>query len=439
MPRTWAREHRNLKDFMGDAEVTTPHGDLAAILAPEYEVLRQLGVGAMATVHLARDPALRRLVAIKVPLPDLARDALVRLRFEREARAAARITHPNAATIHRIGRLPDGTPYMVMEYVEGRTLAQALLAEGPLPPPVAVRVLSQVASALEAAHRNGVIHRDLRPSNVLWEAETGRAVLSDFGIAGILETGSEAVTRLTTENQQLGDPGHVSPEQLIGQQVTEAADIYSFGVLAYEVLTQQRPYRAETREEIAAAHLRQPPRDLAQLMENPDPQLRQLLMRCLAKNPEHRPTAASVVRTLGRIRGGQIEGGAEGVDPLSGAVQGLPALAAFLSELRRRRVYNVLIVYVAAAFFLLQLADLILRALPLPDWSYTFLVAVTVGGFPVALVLAWLFDVTAAGIQLTEAGTEAGSSTRVRVLAGLALTLTLLLAALIGRWILQRH
>lgn len=424
---------------MSDAEVTASHEDLAAILAPEYDVLRQIGAGAMATVHLARDPALRRLVAIKVPLPDLARDALVRLRFEREARAAARITHPNAVTIHRIGRLPDGTPYLVMEYVEGRTLAQTLLAEGPPSPPKAVGVLRQVASALEAAHKQGVIHRDVRPSNVLWEAASGRAVLSDFGIAGILETGSEAVTRLTTENQQLGDPGHASPEQLIGEQVTEAADVYSFGVLAYEVLTMQRPYRGETRDEIVAAHLRQPPRDLAQLMDDPDPRLRQLLMRCLAKDPELRPSAASVVRTLKAIEGEDARHGAEVGDPLSGAVQGLPALAAFLSELRRRRVYNVVIVYVAAAFFLLQLADLILRALPLPPWSYTLLVAITVGGFPVALVLAWIFDVTSTGIQRTESNPDAGSSRRVRVLAGVALTITLLLAALIGRWILRSH
>ncbi len=422
---------------------------LSAALAPAYEIIRPLGAGSMGSVHLARDPALRRLVAIKVPLPELARDATVRQRFEREARAAARITHPNAVGIHAIARLPDGTPYIVMEYVDGRTLAQTLEAEGALPLPLAVDILYQVAVALEAAHRHGVIHRDVRPGNVLWQPDERRAVLSDFGIAGILETGTETITRLTTENQQLGDPGHMSPEQLVGDPVTEAADVYSFGVLVFEVLTLQRPFRAERAADVSMEQLRRPPRDLADALPGVDPRLRDLVKHCLARDPRLRPTAPSVVRTLARVRADHSGAAAAAGDshspqgrtgtpnPFADAVEGLPALSTFISELRRRRVFNVAIVYVAAAGFLLQLAQAVLPVLPLPGWVYTVLVALALSGFPVVLVLAWVYDVTTTGIRRTESA-PASHSTQFRLLQAAALAFTLALAGLLGWWILRQ-
>jgi eukaryotic-like serine/threonine-protein kinase len=179
------------------SDLTGPAAALAVAMAPEFDILRPLGEGSMGAAYLARERELRRLVTIKVPRSDIAASDVVRHRFEREARAAARIRHPSAAAVHRIGRLPDGTPFLVLEYLEGRTLEDVLAAEGPLPVPVALTILRQLAEALAAAHAEGVVHRDVRPNNIFWLEDDGRAVLADFGMAGILESGAEVVTRLT--------------------------------------------------------------------------------------------------------------------------------------------------------------------------------------------------------------------------------------------------
>jgi predicted Ser/Thr protein kinase len=411
--------------------------ELEAALAPEFEVLRLLGKGTTGSVYLARETELRRLVAIKVPLPELARDDAVRGRFEREARAAARLRHPGISTIHRIARLPDGTPYLVIEYIDGPTLADLLHGEGPFPADTATDTLRQVAEALAEAHANGVIHRDVRPDNVLWEADQQRAVLTDFGIAGILDSGAEIITRLTRPGELLGDPAYRSPELLLGDTLTTAADIYGWGLLAFELMTGQRPYMADTPDAVAAAHLRQPPRSLLDARPDADPDLAELIERCLAKEPRHRPSAATIVRSLGRIRhdkdGTGMGGRASGIFP---AMTELRVLAGFLGELRRRRVYNVAIGYAAIAFVLLQAAGLVLPALPLPDLTYPFVVAMTLAGFPVALVLAWMYDLTEAGIRRTEAAPATGPGFLRWLLPTLGLLFSLLLAALIGWWVL---
>jgi hypothetical protein len=429
-----------------DAETrVSTHGDpvtsavarLNEALGPEFEVLRPLGEGAMGTVWLAREPALRRLVAIKVPLPDLGRDPQVRARFEREARAAARLRHPSIAAIHRIARLPDGTPYLVMEHVDGPGLDDVLEAEGPFPPDRALSALSQTAAALSEAHAHGVLHRDVRPGNVLWVEANERAVLTDFGTAGILESGAEVVTRLTRPGELLGDPAYRSPEQLLGDALTPAADIYGWGLLAFELISGQRPYLAHTAAEMAAAHLRQPPRSLHDASPDVDPRLARLIDHCLAKEPRHRPSAESVVRSLadlGRGTGDPPRRSATGL--LVGPVEGLPAVGAFLGELRRRRVYNVALGYAAIAFILLQGAELILPELPLPPWTYTLVVAVTLAGFPIALVLAWVYDLTDGRIERTEATTLPGPRFVRWLLPALGLLLSLALAIAIGWWVL---
>src|SRR5688500_12718957 len=151
--------------------------------------------------------------------PELGMDGAPRRRFEREARSAASLTHPNVVSVHRLGRLADGTPYLVMTYVNGRTLADRLKAEGLMPEPEARSLLTQMASALAAAHKKGIVHRDVRPANVLVEEETGRFLLSDFGIAGLLE-GEGSEQRLTRTGQIIGEPRYASPEQLRGEKVT---------------------------------------------------------------------------------------------------------------------------------------------------------------------------------------------------------------------------
>jgi predicted Ser/Thr protein kinase len=413
---------------------------LEAALAPEFEILRPLGSGGTGTVYLARETELRRLVAIKVPHPDLAQDPLVRGRFEREARAAARLRHPGIVAVHRIARLPDGTPYLVMEYIEGRTLDDALRADGPLPPEDALELLTRVAEALAEAHRHGVIHRDVRPGNILCAAEPAGAVLTDFGIAGILESGSEVVTRLTRPGERLGDAAYRSPEQLLGEPITPAADVYGWGLVAFEALTGQRPFTGATPEVVGALRLRQPPRSLADVDPDVDPRLSDLIARCLARDPRHRPTAETLAPKLARTRDSPTGDGAGVTARVGGSllptVEQMPALAPFLEELRRRRVFNVAIGYAAIAFVLLQGAELILPALPVHPLAYPLVVAITLAGFPVAMVLAWMFDLTDAGLRRTRSAPATGPAFVRWFLPTLGLLLSLLLAVIIGWWVL---
>ncbi len=409
--------------------------ELAAALAPEFEILRHLGTGSMGTVYLARESELRRLVAIKVPRDELANDPRIRNRLEREAMAAARVRHDAAAAVHRIGKLPDGRPFLVLEYVDGRKLAALLRAEGAFAEPDALTLLRQVAEALAAAHEAGVVHRDVSPDNVFWQAERRQAVLTDFGIAGILESGSEVITRLTRPGEALGDPAYRSPEQLMGEPVTWAADIYGLALTGYELLAGEGPYPGRTPQEIAAAHVRQPPRDLRDLAPGVDPRLAALLRRCLAKDPDHRPTALAVARELR-----ELESGAGGPPPPPGSVQwavaGVPVLSRFLAELRRRRVFNVALAYGVILFVVLQGADLVLPALPLPAWSYTVLVAAGLAGFPLAMMLAWTFDLTSSGIRRTAATEFEGPRYLRWILPGAVVAISLVLAGAIGWWVL---
>ena len=162
---------------------------LQAELAPEFQIVRQVGEGARARVYVARAVSLRRLVAIKVLNSEVAQDETARKRFERESRSAAKIHHHNVATVHRVGLLKDQTPFIITEYIEGRNLADARQAEGAMTVEQARHVPSQLASALAAAHENGIVHRDVKPENGVQEKDSDRVVLTDFGIAGILETG----------------------------------------------------------------------------------------------------------------------------------------------------------------------------------------------------------------------------------------------------------
>lgn len=269
-------------------------------LGEQYEIIRQLGKGVMARVYLARDRALGVLVAIKVLRQGKAADETARRRFEREARAAASLAeHPNVVAVRHFGRLqPSETPYLVMQYVKGRSMEERLKAEGRLPKEEARQVLGEVTSALALAHGKGIVHRDLRPGNVLWDEENRRALLTDFGIAAILSTGGEEVTRLTKTGQLVGDPRYLSPEQLLDHELTELADMYLLGVLGYELLTGEGPYLARTNTEWITAHLNKEPRNILELRPDCDPGLADMLMRCLSREPNHRPSAAALSRAF---------------------------------------------------------------------------------------------------------------------------------------------
>lgn len=349
-------------------------------LAPDLEILRRLGVGAMATVYLAREESLKRLVAVKVLSPKHAPDQRARMRFERESQAVASLAHPNIVPIYRVGRLSNDLPYFVMQYVKGGTMAERLQARGALGAAEARRVLTDVASALAAAHHKGIVHRDVRAGNVLYEEATGRALLADFGIAAILATGeSGAGPRLTKTGERVGDPDFMSPEQLRGDPVTERSDLYALGLLGYEMAVGRGPYEAKTRRERITAHIRQEPRKLSELKPDIDPLLEDVLLRCLAKEPEHRPNAADVVERL---------------KPSASAPPGpSPAVASPLANwmrgLTERHMPQIVIGYVIVAWGLLQVAGFFAEHGLVSELVVRLVLVATVTGLPAVVTGAW--------------------------------------------------
>lgn len=272
-------------------------------LAPELQVMRTLGSSAVSHVFLAREPALRRLVAVKVLSPDLLGDETAQRRFEREAQSAARIAHPNVVTVYRVGRLSSGLPYLVMRYVKGRSLAAELQAEGPVSLERACSILGNVASAVAAGHRQRVVHRNIKPGNILVESATDEIFVADFGIAAIMASGDEEPERLTTTGHLIGDPQYMSPERLLGEAVGERADVYNIGIVGYEMLAGRGPFTASSNRGWTEAHLNEEPPPITELEPRVDSRLSDFLLRCLSKNPLHRPDAADVERVVGRICG----------------------------------------------------------------------------------------------------------------------------------------
>jgi serine/threonine protein kinase len=265
-------------------------------LAPGLELIRPLGRGERAGVYLAREGALKRLVAVKVLSPDIARDPTARLRFEREAQAIASVLHPNVIAVFRVDRLSNDVPFLVMQYVKGRSLADVLEAEGQMEMGVARKVIADLAAALSATHKKGIVHRNVKPTNVLVEEDSGRAILTDFGFAAILTTGDEKPLQLTRAGEVIGDLGYMSPEQMTHRSLTELSDIYSLGVLGYELLTLRKPFEGIAMVRHATAPT-EPPR-ISQVRSDVDPTVETILRRCLSSNPAHRPSAADIVRQL---------------------------------------------------------------------------------------------------------------------------------------------
>jgi eukaryotic-like serine/threonine-protein kinase len=240
----------------------------------------------MAVVYLARDDELDRPVAVKLLAGHLADDPVFRDRFVREARLAAQLSHPNIVQIYDAGE-DDGNPYIVMEYVDGRSLADVLELEGPLGPERVVDLGVQVCAGLEHAHAAGLVHRDVKPGNLLL-GEGPIVKIADFGIARAAET-----TRLTQMGSVLGTAAYLSPEQALGEEVTAAADIYSFGCVLYECLTGRTPYTFETLAELAIKHKQEPITPVRELRPEIPEGLEAVVMRCLARNPDYRPPSAA--------------------------------------------------------------------------------------------------------------------------------------------------
>jgi eukaryotic-like serine/threonine-protein kinase len=252
---------------------------LHAQLGEQYQVVRELGRGGMGVIFLARDVALHRLVAIKVLRHEFAHSAEHRERFRREARVAARLTHPNVVAVHTYGESPD-LVYLIMRYVHGESLGVRLRREGRIPAEPARRLLADLALVLEHAHREGIVHRDLKPENILLERGTDRPLLTDFGVALICsaDPSPDEVRRA------FGTPQYMSPEQAAGEvDLDGRSDIYSLGVLAYAMLTGDVPFDGPSFGAIAAQHIASPHEPLAEVAPGLPSALVDVVERCLEK------------------------------------------------------------------------------------------------------------------------------------------------------------
>ncbi len=256
--------------------------DLETVLSKQYTLERELGRGGMGVVFLARDLRLDRLVAIKALPLHLADDERVRERFLREARTAARLSHPNIVPIHRANEI-DGRVFFVMGYVDGESLAQRVTGRGALPAGEVVALLRDVAAALHEAHRLGIVHRDVKAENILFDQRTGRAMVTDFGIARVAEAAP-----LTATGLLLGTVQYMSPEQVVGETVDARSDVYSLGVVAFHALTTRFPFQSESASAVLVAHVTKTPPKILDVDPSIPLALAEIVDRCLAKEPAQR-------------------------------------------------------------------------------------------------------------------------------------------------------
>ena len=284
-----------------------------------YRIQRKLGAGGMADVYLAEDQELGRRVAIKILNGRHANDDQFIERFRREAKNAAALNHPNIVSIYDRGEAED-TYYIAMEFLDGRTLKELVVSRGAAPINVAIEYARQILSALRFAHRHGIVHRDIKPHNVLVDAE-GRVKVTDFGIA------RAGTSQMTETGSIVGTAQYLSPEQARGGEVDPRSDLYSLGVVLYELLTGKTPFDGETPVEIAMKHLSNAPKPPSKLRPDVTPELDKVVLRALAKNPDDRYQSADEMEAdLERVARGAP------VSAATAATQVLPAAAAVAAD-----------------------------------------------------------------------------------------------------------
>ena len=330
-----------------------------------YELGERLGQGGFALVYVATDTRLKRRVAVKVLRQDLAEDEAAAERFRREAEAVAALRHPNVISIYGVGE-SDGVTYFIMPLVDGGSLADRLVREPRVSITDARRILREAASGLAAAHRVGIVHRDIKPDNILLDGPEAHVILTDFGIAKALSGGRPG---LTETGAVIGTPHYMSPEQAGGEGAPDPrSDVYSLGVVGYQLLTGEVPFNAATLAAVLVQHLTKEPPSIARMRPDCPPALAAAVTRCLAKSPDERwASAADLVEALDALDG--ATGTAVRPSRGSGAIR---------SELAPVRRFRFALVGYASAVAALVLVDLATHHVLLGPLAFL------IGGFVVA-------------------------------------------------------
>jgi tetratricopeptide (TPR) repeat protein len=378
-----------------------------------FEIIRELGRGGFGVVHEAKDRDLGRQVAVKLVRPG--RITEEEGKVSREAEAIARLAHPNLITLHEVGRSEQG-PFLVFEFLRGKTL-QERLDDGPMPVQEAVHIAAEVARGLAHAHAEGVVHRDLKPSNV-FVTNKGQVKILDFGMA-------HAFGRRRLSG---GTPAYMAPEQWEDAPEDERTDVFALGVMLYRMLTGEYPF-PEGKGRWAAEPGR--PRKL----DVPGtPELADLVEKMLERNPTARPRdGAAVLAALTPVEEKLRARPANGQPP-GHAKRRKATFGDLLAELKRRHVFRVMAGYGIFAFAVLQVTEPIMHGAHLPEWVLTAVLILLALGFPVAVILAWIFDLTSQGVKRTASATgpDAPSFGRSRLLLPLAVSAAVLVLAAVG-------
>ena len=363
-------------------------------LGSSYTITRELGGGGMSRVFVAREESLRRNVVVKVLPPDLLAGVNAE-RFDREIELAAGLQHPHIVPVLTAGNM-KGVPYYTMPFVDGESLRGRLAANGMLPMTEVIGVLRDVAKALAYAHERGIVHRDIKPDNVLLSG--GSAVVTDFGIAKALSAARTVAPggTLTQIGTSIGTPAYMSPEQAAADPATDhRADIYSFGCLAYEVIAGRPPFIAKSPQKLLAAQMGETPQPVSELRPDVPSVLAQLVMKCLAKDADDRPQrAADIVRVLETVTS-------------SSAHDAMPMILASGRGMFRK----AMLMYVLAFIVVAVVAKAAIVAVGLPEWVFPGSLIVMALGLPVILFTAYVHRTTRRVLGATPTYTPGGTPT----------------------------
>ena len=374
---------------------------LERALADTYTFESELGGGGMSRTYLARERSLDRQVVVKVLAPELLEGLSVE-RFKREVLMAAKLQHPHVVPVLASGDA-DGLPWFAMPYVDGESLRQRLL-RGPLPLDEAMGLLRDVARALAYAHSHGIVHRDIKPDNVLLSA--GSATVTDFGIAKAISASRANATNtaLTQAGMAIGTPAYMAPEQAAADpDLDHRADLYAFGAMAYELLSGEQVFAGRTPARVLAAHLGETPRDIRELQSALPAELASLVMQCLAKEPERRPQDASaIVRALDAV----YTGSASGAMPVSA---------------HRVRLGRAMATWAGIATIVVGSVYAATELVGLPDWAFSAAVAVVLLGLPAVLLTWWVQRTTHNAADATPTFTPGGTPRMAGAMATMAL------------------